>query len=167
LPQAIPGVAFAFSVAYVALLMVKQIPFFYGSIAAIMLADGMRRIPFATRTISGSLIQIHPELEEAVQTAGCSRMVALRRVVIPLIIPALFYSFFWSLLMSYREVTIPLFLQSPRNMVLATAIWQRWQSGETAAAAALGVIMVIVMGTIVLVLQKLFPQIFGGRRFGG
>ena len=103
LPQAIPGVAFAFSVAYVALLLIKQIPFFYGSIAAIILADGMRRIPFATRTISGSLIQIHPELEEAVQTCGCPRMVALRRVIIPLIIPALFYSFLWALLMSYSR----------------------------------------------------------------
>lgn len=167
LPQAIPGVAFAFSVAYMGLLLVKQMSFFYGSVAAIILADGMRRVPFASRTISGSLIQIDPELEEAVQTSGCSRMVALRRVIIPLIVPALFYSFFWSLLMSYREVTIPLFLQSPRNVVLATAIWQRWQAGDTSTAAALGVMMVVVMGSIVLVLQRFFPQVFGGGRLRG
>jgi iron(III) transport system permease protein len=164
IPHAIPTIAFAFSVAYVALLLVKQIPFFYGSLFAIVLADTIRRLPFATRTISGSLIQIHPELEEAVQTCGGSRMVALRKVITPLIIPALFYSFVWTALHAYREVSIALFLQSPRNMVMATAIWQRWQSGESSAAAALGVIMILGMGAIVLTLLKIFPQIFGERR---
>jgi iron(III) transport system permease protein len=163
-PHAIPGIAFAFSVAYVSLLFVRQIPFLYGSLASIIIADAIRRMPFATRTISGSLIQIHKELEEAVEISGGSRLVALWRVIVPLIIPALLYTSVWTALHAYREVTIALFLQSPGNMVMATAIWQRWQSGETSAAAALGVIMIVSMGIIVLSILRVFPQVFGGRR---
>ena len=163
-PHAIPSIAFAFSVAYVSLLIIKQAPFFYGSLAAIILADTMRRLPFTTRTISGSFIQIHREFEEAVQISGGSRVTALRKVIIPLILPAIFYSFVWAVLHAYREVSIALFLQSPRNMVIATSIWQRWQSGETAAAAALGVIMIVGMGLIILPLLGAFPHIFGERK---
>jgi iron(III) transport system permease protein len=163
-PHAIPSIAFAFAVAYAALLIVRQVPFFYGSLATIILADTMRRLPFTSRTISGSFIQIHPDLEEAVQICGGSRIMALRKVIVPLILPALFYSFVWAVLHSYREVSIALFLQSPRNMVISTCIWQRWQSGESAAAAALGVMMVLGMGIILLPLLKAFPQIFGERK---
>jgi len=56
-------------------------------------------------------------------------------------------------------VTIALFLQTPRNIVMATAIWQRWQTGDSATAAALGVMMVLVMGIVIGALLKAFPQI--------
>ncbi len=163
IPHAIPGIAFAISIAFVGLLLAKQLPL-YGSLFAIILADTMRRIPFATRTISGSLIQIHRELEDAVLTSGGSRVVAIRTVLIPLITPALFYSFVWAALLAYREVTIALFLLSPRNTVMSTAIWQRWVSGDSAAAAALGVIMILAMGILLLVLLRAFPKIMGGSR---
>ncbi|MDP2645175.1 MAG: iron ABC transporter permease [Desulfobacterales bacterium] len=165
LPHAVPGMAFAFSVAFVSLLLAQTVPL-YGSVSAIALADAMRRIPFATRTISTSLIQIHPELEEAVQISGGSRVVAIRKVLIPLITPSLFYSFIWAVLHAYREVTMALFLQSPRNLVMATAIWQRWQTDDTSSAAAIGVIMVLGMGVVIFALLWAFPQVFGAMRRG-
>lgn len=163
LPHAVPGIAFAFSVAFVSLLFVKVVPL-YGSVAAIALADTMRRVPFATRTISTSLIQIHPELEEAVHTCGGSPVVALRKVIMPLITPALFYSFMWAALLAYREVTMALFLLTPQNIVMATAIWQQWQAMDTITAAALGVIMVLAMGIVIFALLRAFPWIIRERQ---
>jgi iron(III) transport system permease protein len=161
-PHAIPGIAFAFSVAYLALIITPTVPL-YGSLAAIILADAVRRIPFATRTIHASLIQIHRELEEAALISGGSRITAIRRVIIPLITPALFYSFVWSALHAYRELTIALFLLHPGNMVISVAIWQRWQAVDHGAAAALGVIMVMGMGIILYLLVHFFPQLVGTR----
>ncbi len=161
-PHAVPAVAFALSIAFIGLLLGRVVPL-YGSLFAIILADVMRRIPFATRTIHGSLIQIHPELEEAVLTSGGSRVVAIRTVLAPLIIPSLFYNFMWAALHAYSEVTVALFLQSPRSMVAATAIWAAWQNGESATASALGIIMIVGLSIILLVLLKRFPQMFGGR----
>jgi iron(III) transport system permease protein len=163
LPHAVPRIAFAFSVALVALLMVKYVHL-YGSVAAIILAHIMHWVGYGTRTINGALIQIHDDLEDAVQTCGGSRIVAIRRVIVPILAPTIAYIAVWTTLLSYREVTMALFLQSPRNMVLSTAIWQRWQNADTDVAAALGVIMIMTMAVIIAALFRAFPQVFLGRR---
>ncbi len=162
IPHAVPAVAFALSVAFIGLLLGRVVPL-YGSLFAIILADTIRRIPFATRTIHGSLIQVHPELEEAVLTSGGSRVTAIRTVLAPLISPSLFYAFMWASLHAYSEVTTALFLQSPRNIVVSTAIWSAWNDGESSIAAAIGVIMVVFLAIILLLLLRRFPQMFGGR----
>jgi len=161
-PQVVPGIAFAFAIAFLGLLFAKVVPL-YGSVASIIIADTVRRIPFATRTINSSLVQIHPELEEAVQAAGASKVVALRKVIMPLITPALLYTFVWSLLHAYREVTTALFLISPRNMVLSTIIWNLWWgAGHTQTASAISVMMVGIMGIFILLTLRAFPQIRSG-----
>jgi iron(III) transport system permease protein len=160
-PLAVPGVAIGLSVLVVSLLLVKTVPFLYGSVAVIAIAETMRRIPFSSRTMNSSLIQIHPELEEAVQMSGGSRMTGIRAVIIPLITPALFYSFMMAVLHAYREVTLPLFLQGPNNMVISTAIWQLWRVNDTATTSATAVIMIVGMGILVSVLLKAFPELFG------
>ncbi len=165
LPHAVPRIAFAFSVAFAALALAKKIPFFYGSLGAIILCHGMAWVSFGTRAVNGALIQIHQDLEDAVQTCGGSRMVALRAVFVPLLASTIGYVTVWTMLLSYREVTMALFLQSPRSMVLSTAIWERWQGGwDTGTAAALGVIMVMTMGIFITVLLQASPRIFLGRR---
>ncbi len=162
-PQVVPGIALAFAVAFLGILLVKVVPL-HGSVAAIIIAETVRRLPFTTRTINSSLIQIHPELEEAVQTSGSSKVVALRKVIIPLITPALLYSFIWALLQAYREVTTALFLVSPRNMVLSTVIWIQWINSNYNVAAAISVIMVGVMAVFILIILHAFPQVRKGMQ---
>jgi ABC-type Fe3+ transport system permease subunit len=116
-------------------------------------------ISFGTRAINGSLIQIHQDLEDAVQICGAPKSVGLRRVIIPLLAPTLFYVLTWTVLLSYREVTMALFLQTPRNMVMATAIWQAFSTGDVSTAAALGVLMVLSMAIIMGILLHFNPQI--------
>jgi len=162
LPHAVPTVAFAFAVTFVGLLLVRRIPF-YGSLASIILAHTMAYTAFGTRSINASLVQIHRDLEEAVQVCGGSRVVALRKVLVPLLIPTLFFTTIWVTLLSYREVTMALFLQTPKNIILATTIWSRWLSGDSITAAALGVIMTISMGVVISIALRLFPSIFISR----
>ncbi len=164
-PHAVPAIAIALSVAFVSLLFVKVIPL-YGSVMAIAFAEVVCRIPFGTRTITTSLIQIHRDLDDSVYMCGGSSFTAIRRVIMPLITPALFYSFLWSMLLAYRDVTIPLFLSSPRNKIISTALWQQWQNGKTAEAAAIGVMMVVGMGLILFILIMAFPKLFGETRGG-
>ncbi len=163
LPHAVPRIAFAFAVALVALLLANQIPL-YGSLGTIIITHILTWVAFGTRTVNGALIQIHNDLEDAVQTSGGSRLVAIRRVFVPLLAPAIAYVMVWTTLLSYREVTSALLLKSPRNIVLSTKIWVLWISGESTMAAALAVIMILVMGVLITVLLRAFPRVFLGRR---
>lgn len=157
MPHVIPGIAIAFAMAFLGLLLAKVVPL-YQSMAAIIIANLVKTMPFSTRTMNASLMQIHSELEEAVQTSGASKVVALRKVIVPLITPALVYSFIWTLLQTYKEVTIPLFLISPKNMVLSTVIWTQWsKSANFSVASAISIIMIVVMAVVVSILLKALP----------
>jgi iron(III) transport system permease protein len=159
LPHALPRISLAFAMLFIGLALVRVVPFLHGSIIALIIVFIVSFISFGTRAINSSLIQIHQDLEDAVQTSGAPKSVGLRRVIMPILAPTLFYVIIWTALLSYREVTMPLFLQSPRNMVMATSIWQFWMAGDTAAAAALGVIMVMFMAIIISLLLYFNPQI--------
>lgn len=153
LPMAIPHLAFAFALSYVGLYLASGVPL-YGSLAAIIISHTIAFISFGTRTVNGTLIQIHSDLEEAVLASGGSRLVAVRRVVLPLLAPALFYAGVWVALLSYREVTMALFLQSPRNQVLSTAIWNLWDSNNPADAAAMGVLMFFTVMLLLVAAER-------------
>jgi iron(III) transport system permease protein len=154
LPHAIPGLAIAFAVALVGLALARVVPL-YGRIEIIVLALAISTIGFGTRTLNSTLVQIHPDLEDAVTTCGGSRLVALTRVLIPLITPALVYAALWIALLAMRNVSIPLFLMRRDNVVLAAQIWNLWQDAGSSVAtvAALGVMMVTV--SVILVTAAL------------
>lgn len=157
-PHAVPGITFAFAIAYIGLVVARFIPF-YGSLAALILAYTVGFISFGTRAINGALIQIHKELEEAVLTCGSSKIVAIRKVLLPLLTPVFFYVAVWKGLLAFREVTKALFLQSPRNVVMSTLIWQVWQNADSRTAAALGMLMVVAVGSVIGAILARFPQI--------
>jgi len=161
-PLAVPSAALALAIAYISLSLAGTIPI-YGTVMALVIANTVSYIPFATRTITGAFIQIHRELEEAVQISGGSVLVTIRRVVVPVIFPALLFSFIWTALLAYREVTMALFLISPDNVVLASKIWTLWEQSDIVTAAAIGVMMVVAIGTLLFILLSLFPQFFRER----
>jgi iron(III) transport system permease protein len=158
LPHASPSIGIAFAVAYIALALANVVPL-YGSIGAIILAHTVAYISFGTRTANSALVQVHRELEEAALTAGASAVVALRRIILPLIAPAVFYTVLWVGLLSLREVSMALFLQRPQNTVLATQIWNYWMSSKPAEAAALGTMLIVAVAAGFAVLLQL-----AGRR---
>ncbi|MFC1815017.1 ABC transporter permease [Thermodesulfobacteriota bacterium] len=165
LPHAVPRIAFAFAALVMGLLLSRVIPL-YGSLASIILTQTIVFISFGTRSINSALIQIHQDLEDAVQTCGGSRLVALRRVIMPLLGPTLFYVLIWTMVHAYREVTSALLLQSTKNRVMSVAIWLLWDQFNTRTAAALGVIMILGMVAVIAVILKLFPGLVqrGGLR---
>jgi iron(III) transport system permease protein len=161
LPHALPSSVLAFSVLISGLLIARITPALYGTVVAIIIAHTIMRIPFGTRAISGSLIQIHSELEQAGEVSGASRVAVIRRILVPLVLPAVFFTLIWSVLHSFSEVTVALFLMTPRNMVVSTAIWDRWTSGDIVTAAATGILMTGVMSIVILLAMRFFPRIFG------
>src|SRR5262249_21650196 len=126
----------------------------YRPVLALVLAYSYR-MAVATRLTRAALMQIHAELEEASAVAGGAWLTTLRRVVLPLLRPALVASFVLLFIIGFREFTIPMILQSPDNTVLSVMMWKAFQSGKTMEAAAIGTVIVLLVIPVIFAMRSL------------
>jgi len=68
----------------------------------------------------------------------------------PLIRPSLVFAGLWTALLTFREVSMALFLTETNNVVLSVAVWELWDSGQLGEASAAAVVMVSAMGLLLL-----------------
>lgn len=153
LPTAVPRVVLAVSFLYLGLVIRPFFPI-YDSVYIIAAAYVIMYLSFATRAINGAMVQIHRELEEAGRISGASSVRVIRKVTVPLLRPALLFSWLWVLLLAYREVTVALILNSPSNMVLPVLIWNRWDQGRLPEAAAVAVILTLIAFLLMVIGRK-------------
>jgi iron(III) transport system permease protein len=125
----------------------------YGSVAILIIAYSYR-FATTTRLARAGFLQIHKELEEASATSGARWLATLRRVLIPLMLPALSAGFILLFIVGVREFTIPLVLYSQDNVVLSVLLWQLFQSGQPAPSAALASIIVAVVLPVIFVARR-------------
>lgn len=159
LPHAVPHLILAIAAVFAALfLMPKAIPI-YGSLAILIFVYTISRISFATRIINNSLAQIHPELEEAAFVGGLPLLQVMRKILLPLLKPALVYAWLWMALLCFRELTMAsVLVTSQGNVTLPMIVWGLWLGGSlNQAAAANLVVLAFMLPAVVLYL------IFGRR----
>ncbi len=147
-PLAIPRIVMAIAI----LLLYIRTPL-YGTIWIIVLAQVTAYLAFGTRTISGGLMQIHPELENAATASGASWVTTMRKILLPLLWPHFLNGWLWIVAHSMRDLTLALTLMSPDNVVLSSTLWLLWTFGDIPRAAALLMLMVLSLLVLVLPIQ--------------
>ncbi len=70
----------------------------------------------------------------------------LRRVVAPLLSPAIGNGWIWVAVHSMRDFTFPLMLDTTGNVVLAALIWRLWRQPDLPGAAALSILLAVILG---------------------
>jgi iron(III) transport system permease protein len=123
----------------------------YGTLWIIGIAYVIRYMPFGMRYIYSGVLQLHRELEEAAGVAGAGTMTTLRRVVAPLLTPALVAGWLFIFLIANKELAIAVLLASPRSQVIAVAIFDQWVNGQGGELAAFGLIWTVLMTIIATV----------------
>lgn len=151
LPHAMPGVIIGLSVLLIYLLLPVPI---YGTIWLIVVALSTQYISLATRLMSGGIGQVKLELEEAAATSGASWLATMRRVLVPLVLPAFLNGFLLVFLLAIKNLTLALILLSPDSIVLSTLVYDLWDKADTAGTAAVGVIMVSVTLVLSILLRR-------------
>jgi iron(III) transport system permease protein len=150
LPHAIPRVVIAVGSLLLALYVIRNFLPIYGTVWILVGVYVIVWLPFATRSLNSSMIQIHRELEEAAATSGLSMIRTVRRVMVPLLRPTLLSVWIWSSLLVYREMTVAVFLVSQDNVTLPAIVWGRWTMGAANTAAAITVLMMVAFLPLLL-----------------
>jgi len=131
-----------------------------GTLKIIGLAYVTRYMAVALRFVSSSMLQIHPELEEAAAVAGGRWWTNFRRIYLPLLRPGLMAGWFWVMVHAYRELTIALMLARSQNRTAAVVIYDLWENGSFPELSAFGVLIFALLIVLVAIGQAV------GKRFG-
>lgn len=162
IPLIFPGVVMGVAVLQISLRM--PIPV-YGTLWVIMLAYTIRYVPYGMRYNYSGVMQIHRELEEAASVAGAGLMENFRRILVPLLAPSMIASWIFIFLISAKELSVAVLLAGPNSKVLAVAMLDLWDGGESGSLAALGLIwtalMTIIAVTSFVVGKRAQKDLFG------
>ncbi|MGP1674600.1 MAG: ABC transporter permease [Candidatus Limnocylindrales bacterium] len=158
-PHAMPGVIIGLSILLIYLLLPLPI---YGTIWIIVIALGTQYISISTRLMTSGISQVQNELEEAAAVSGASWWPSIRRVVLPLVLPAVANGLLLVFLLSIKNLTLPLILYTPETVVMSTLLWTYWDRANTGDTAALGTILVVItliLGTLLRRVSSEGPQL--------
>jgi len=146
IPLAFPGTALAIGLlwGYVRL----PVPI-YATIWILLIAYITRFLPFGLRAMTGTMVQVQAELEEASRVCGAGLARTFRRILLPLLWPGFMAG--WAILATIfmREFSTSLFLYTPRSEPLGPLLYHLWLDGQQGRMAALGV--VVSLASLVLV----------------
>lgn len=136
------------------------------SLGGIVVVTMMYTMPFTYLYISASLALADPQLEAAARIGGANPFLTMLRVTVPLLRPAITYSFLLILVTTMELLSIPLVLGHPFGIeVLSTYLYTLGIVGVTTDYGSIAVvaIVVVLLVTGLVVLQgKLVAQ---ERRF--
>ncbi len=148
LPIAIPHVVLGLAV----LLLYVRTPI-YGSIAVIIMAQVSVNLVFGVRSISSTLIQVHPDLERAAAICGTGRLKTIWLVLIPILRPSLINGWLFIFAHAMRDLAIPLIFLTSKTMVLSSALWMLWGYPNIPSGAALSMVLVGILVVLVVPIQ--------------
>jgi iron(III) transport system permease protein len=152
IPLVFPGLVLGIAVMQVFL----RIPIpLYGTLGILIWAFVINYLPYGMRYSSSGMLQIHRELEEAAAISGASPLTRLRRIVAPLLAPALLAGWLFIFLMSARVLSLAILLAGPRSQTMAVAMFDLWGNGQGTELAALGLMWSMLMAMIAVVFYVL------------
>lgn len=156
LPVAVPGIVLG--MALILLYVAFPLPI-YGTIWLLLIAYVTKYLPYGMRAASGSIIQIHRELEEAAAASGASWWQTFKRVTLPLLRPGFVAGWIYIFIVSFREFSTSILLATGESRVLSILLFTMFEQGQVTVVAAIGVVMILTLLTIVAVFYKVSGRV--------
>jgi len=125
-------------------------------------------LPFIVRTVQPVLEDFEQEVEEAAATLGANRLQTIIGVILPRLLPAILTGFALAFARAVGEYGSVIFIASNipyKSEIAPLLIIIRLQEFNQPAAAAVGMVMLIIAFIMLLVINLL--QAWSRRRFGG
>lgn len=129
--------------------------FAYGPFPIIMVL-GMHYAPFAYILIGGILRNMDANLEEAATLLGASRWTIMKKITVPIVLPALLSTFLLVFSSAMSAFAVPAFLGTPvRYQVLTTQMYRTLNGLNPGYGYIMALIMIIIGVAILAANQKI------------
>jgi iron(III) transport system permease protein len=155
-PIAYPGVVFGLSLMW--LYLTVPIPV-YGTLWILIIAYVSKYMPICMRACSAALTQVHKELEEASQVSGASWGRTFGSVLVPLILPGMFVGWLYVLTLTFKVLSLPILLGHAGTEMIPVLIFDLFEGGQYTRLNALGVVVVLLVGTISLIARRITQRV--------
>ena len=113
-----------------------------------------RFLPYATETVGAQIVQLDRALEEAAWTSGASRIASFRRIMLPLLRPALQSGYFLLFIAYFREIAAAALIYTSKTEVLSISIWSFFENANWGVASALSVVTTAITVSLMVAMTR-------------
>jgi iron(III) transport system permease protein len=159
-PRAMPGLVAGLAMLWLFLFFRPLTPL-RETLISVWLAYTIVWMAYGMRLVSGTLLQVAPELEEAARTIGASELRVKADVTVPLIKYGMLASWLLVFLIFVREYSTGIYLLGPGTEVIGSLLVSLWGTGAIDLVSALSVVNVVMIGIGLLVAVRLGVRLHG------
>jgi iron(III) transport system permease protein len=154
LPWAIPGILLGVALLWL-LLTIPGLSALYGNLGALILAMVIKELPLGVSFSAVAFLQVSADVEASSRMCGASWITTYRRIMLPLIAPALVSLFAITFIGAVRDISTTILLVTPANRSLSQLMYQFAVGGRPESASALGLIIAALAMAIALLVRRL------------
>ena len=132
----------------------------YNSLWALGIGLFVAYFPYAFRNASGSIVNIHKELDEAAWVHGAKWRHVFFKITLPILKPSVGGALFYIFIEAIRNVDVAVLLTSPGHEYGPVTLFEYFRVGQWAEAAAGGVIYLVILIVAVSVAKFAFKMKF-------
>jgi iron(III) transport system permease protein len=151
-PAGVPAVVFAVALLWGYIFLPLPI---YGTIWMLLIAYIAHYIPFGVRAATSGLAQINPELEESSRIHGENWAGTIRKIVVPLLKPALTVGWILLFVEFIRSLSLSILLYTQDSVVMPVLVYELYETGAYPALAAFSVFQTVLIFFAIYAAKKI------------
>jgi iron(III) transport system permease protein len=159
-PLAIPAIVLGIGLLWTWLIMPVPV---YGTLWVLIIGFIAVQMPQGFRGVAAAILATDRDLEDSAVLLGARRTRAISVITVPLLRVAVSSTFLMLLMLSMRELTVPLFLYTSDTRILSIAIYDQFENGGALREASA---MALIYCAIMFVLSYL-PRKIGASGGAG
>jgi iron(III) transport system permease protein len=164
-PRSLPGIIVSLAFFWSFLFFVPPGAWVRSNLIGEIIALGVRGIPLAYMVMYPSLVRIATDLDDAARVAGAGWWTTSRKVVLPLLRPAMLGSLVILFVAIISDYEAAIFLAKPNTELMSVVMLQLYTRGTEGPPAALAVLQLAITATVLGVGAFLYARSTrGGRR---
>ena len=148
----------------IALLMFFSLLKWKISFITLLIGHILITIPYCFRILLPSLQGIDKSYDEAALIFGASKFNIFRKIIFPLLKPAIFSASLFSFIVSFGNLSLSLFLSKPGTSTLTVALFQKAEYGQDPSLSAISGIFILFSIIGVLVIQKTIGKYYRRKK---